>query len=351
MNADTGWYPEDWQHPADSPELDWIIAPDDDHPDPTPPEDRLAQEPESVEASERGQGHLASLLRGELPDTEDDLPPGARQFVQPGFPGLDLRNYSQNPQQKGWGAPCASSHATVALRLARVTVDARIAELVGLVMRECERRGYIFRAADTGAYNCRKIGGTNSWSNHAWALAIDVNWQTNPFTRPLRTDIPSWMHNLWNRYGFAWGGDYLPPTPCDAMHFEFMGSPQQAQIALSLARAELSGAHPVPGPSGVNSSTPFPYPHDHCFGLITDPSVRVHGGISAAEQVYVRYIQQRMQQLGYAPKTTGWADGVYENPTVAAVAAWQHARMPGTTKPGQVWWDDWAVLVNLKAHA
>jgi hypothetical protein len=349
----TGWYPTDWLNPADDPELHWIEPADDDHPDPVPPQERLDEEPGwDIQAEDRGQNDaIASLLRGFLPPEADEahIPPGARQFVQPGFTGLDLRDYSKLPDQKGWGAPCAAAHATVTLTYARVTVDARIAELVGLVMRACESRGYIFRAVDTGAYNCRKIAGTTTWSNHAWGLAVDCNWQSNPYTTGTTHDIPDWMHNLWNRYGFAWGGDYTGSRR-DYMHFEFMGTPQQALLALALARAELAGITPAPTPPvpTVDQSTAFPYDHTQYFGLITGPT-ESHGGIDAVEKAYVRYIQVRLQQEGFAPGTAGWADGVYEQETVDAAAAWQHAKMPGTTKFGEIWWDDWAVLVNRQA--
>ena len=63
--------------------------------------------------------------------------------------------------------------------------------------------------------------------------------------RPLTTDIPAWMVAMWNRYGFAWGGHYTG-TP-DAMHFEFMGTPAQADQMTALALRELApGATPPP---------------------------------------------------------------------------------------------------------
>lgn len=151
--------------------------------------------------------------------------------------GVNLSNYWQTLSQRGWGSPCSGQRATVRLSQAAVSVDVRLAELVGLIMRANERDGYGYRAADTGAYNCRRVAGTRSWSWHAWALAIDENWQTNPYTAPLRTDKPEWLVRRWNRYGFAWGGHYSGRK--DAMHFEFMGTPAQAQAALELARREL----------------------------------------------------------------------------------------------------------------
>jgi peptidoglycan hydrolase-like protein with peptidoglycan-binding domain len=46
---------------------------------------------------------------------------------------------------------------------------------------------------------------------------------------------------MWNRYGFAWGGNYNAPTVPDAMHHEFMGTPAQCVAATNLARTELGG--------------------------------------------------------------------------------------------------------------
>lgn len=360
-DGDAGWYPDNWISPVIDPDLPWVTPADDDRPDPVPPENRLAEEPawEGIRTADRGQNDaVASILRGFLPPEADDdfVPEGARRFVQPGFAGLDLRDYSKLPSGKGWGAPCAAARATVTLTHARVTVDARIAELVGLVLRACEARGYIFRAADTGAYNCRKIAGTNTWSNHAWALAIDVNWQSNPYTSAWVTDIPDWMHNLLNRYGFAWGGDYTGGKR-DFMHFEFMGTPQQAQLALALARAELGAGSvivtPSPTPVVPTGTWPlapggFPYSHDHCFGLITDPSAKVHGGINATERRYIIWIQQGLIATGcvggIGDWRSSWADGRYEGATVQAMALYQRRFEPRTTLFGQCWWDDYRDL-------
>lgn len=98
--------------------------------------------------------------------------------------------------------------------------------------------------------NCRAIAGTNVSSNHAWALAVDINSLANPFTRPRRTDMPPWMPPLWNRYGFAWGGNYNnngTTGPADSMHYEFMGTPADADAVTALALLELGGAPPSSG--------------------------------------------------------------------------------------------------------
>lgn len=166
---------------------------------------------------------------------------------------INLRDYSRTGAQRGWGAgwpSCGGAKAagtavvTAARSGTRFSVHKRIARLVSLLVDECERRGYLLKAGQTGGYNCRPIGGTSSPSNHSWGLAIDVNWQTNPMRRPLTTDIPAWMVELFNRYGFAWGGHYSG-TP-DAMHFEFMGTPDQADEMTALALRELSAPTAAP---------------------------------------------------------------------------------------------------------
>jgi len=85
----------------------------------------------------------------------------------------------------------------------------------------------------------------------------------------------------------------------------------------------------------------------HYFGLVSGPE-ESHGGGYEQERADVRAIQQRMIALGYVPGVTdphsGWADGVYEQPTVDAVAAWQRALALNTEFHGRVYLDDWYAL-------
>jgi hypothetical protein len=182
--------------------------------------------------------------RGKTPKvkTSKRLP---RRVYPTVVPGISLTNYSVGPSGKGWGGHCTGNRTTITLSNGvRITVRSEIAELATLLLNECLRRGYAIRQADTGAYNCRLIAGSDVWSNHAWGLAIDINWQLNPMRRPLTTNIPVWMRQLFNRFGFAWGGDYSG-TP-DAMHMEFMGTPAQAAAATVAARRELGAGGSTP---------------------------------------------------------------------------------------------------------
>lgn len=162
-------------------------------------------------------------------------------------PALNLSDYSRTAAQRGWGAgwpSCGGARnnlatITFARSGVRVTVHKRIARLVKILADTTEARGYLAKPGQTGAYNCRAIGGTNSPSNHSWGLAIDWNWQDNPFTTdPSKNHMPGWMPNLWARYGFAWGGWYSGKR--DYMHLEGMFTPEQADQLTALAIAELT---------------------------------------------------------------------------------------------------------------
>lgn len=77
-------------------------------------------------------------------------------------------------------------------------------------------------------YNYRKIEGTNTWSKHAYALAVDLNAPLNPMGVPTHTVMTdrqiSECHALEREsdYVLRWGGDFTRP---DAMHWEINQSP------------------------------------------------------------------------------------------------------------------------------
>lgn len=173
---------------------------------------------------------------------------------------INLRDYSRTAAQRGWGAgwpSCGGAKAagtaivTADLSGTRMSVHKRIARLVDLLCDATERRGFRLKPGQCGGYNCRAISGTSSPSNHSWGLAVDINWNDNPYTtNPRLRTIPDWMVAQWNRYGFAWGGHYTGSMK-DYMHFEFMGTPAQADQMTALALTELA-----PGASTTQPVTP-----------------------------------------------------------------------------------------------
>jgi hypothetical protein len=146
---------------------------------------------------------------------------------------------------KGWGGGwplCQGAAGNIvsvyaARSNARFNVHRRIAVLVDALIDRMEARGYLCKPAQCGAFNCRPIAGTQTSSNHAWGLALDINWTDNPYTSTGRRLIPDWVaDDIFNPYGFAWGGDYTTQRK-DFMHLEFLGSPTQADQMTALLTA------------------------------------------------------------------------------------------------------------------
>ena len=135
-------------------------------------------------------------------------------------------------QSRGWGPPCPDSQiVSISAGGRNFNVHRKVATIFQAFITELVDRGYPINKGqlDDWSYNCRKISGSNTWSNHAWGLAVDINSLTNPMKSPLTTDMPSWVRNeadLMARYGLRWGGEYSG-TP-DPMHFEFMLTPADA---------------------------------------------------------------------------------------------------------------------------
>lgn len=69
-----------------------------------------------------------------------------------------------------------------------------------------------------GCFNIRNIVGSNNYSNHSWAAAIDLSPATNGFN--MEGTISNIVIDAFKRQGALWGGDYIHRK--DKMHFEFV---------------------------------------------------------------------------------------------------------------------------------
>jgi hypothetical protein len=93
-----------------------------------------------------------------------------------------------------------------------------------------------------GSYNCRKISGTSNWSLHAYAIAIDVEWNYNPHLKKTNPDM-AWVYarckftpanyaavlRIKNTQGttmFRW----LGPVNADTMHWEIDVPPDKCKV-------------------------------------------------------------------------------------------------------------------------
>lgn len=160
-----------------------------------------------------------------------------------------IRGGAGTAADRGWGPGwpnCQSGHIVTIIRAdgIKLPVHRDLKVLIALLCDETERRGYNLVPGWCWGFACRAIRGSSSPSNHSWGLAVDLNAPTNPMTSPLKTDMPGWMPELWNSYGFRWGGDYSGRK--DAMHYEFMGSPADARGMTKKALWTLGGDELTP---------------------------------------------------------------------------------------------------------
>ena len=192
--------------------------------------------------------------------------------------------------------------------------------------------GYTIRASDTGAYNFRKMRGSNKWSNHAFGTALDVNWNTNPMQNPLKTDMPAGMiaeiENIRTVDGirvFRWGGRYTRKK--DAMHFEIMVTPKE------LARG-LAGENPAPNTPG---SKPAPAQKE-------DDDMMKHGDQGphiAKLQMTINGILSRSERVHPAHEDVPAikVDGKWGNETSRGL---MHAHLRAQQLLGRDWGNHWS---------
>lgn len=151
-----------------------------------------------------------------------------------------------NAYERGWGDPgkpgSLRARAWRAKNIRKVTVGGvtlyvhkEVAPLFIGLITDLNAQGYRIDKGpldDWGYANRDVRGRPGVKSNHAWGLAVDLNAATNPMTNDGRThtDLPSNVRSLAARWGLRWGGDYSGRK--DPMHFEFMGTPAQAQAVV-----------------------------------------------------------------------------------------------------------------------
>lgn len=179
--------------------------------------------------------------------------------------GYSTTSYGVRADAKGWGrgwtptqTACAAERDLVVVLTrdkARLPMRTAVAELVDILIEVMESRGYTAVNGWCWGYSCRNIAGGNNPSNHSWGLAFDLNAPRNPYTSSGQHDIPASVFALFRAYGFGVGADYSGAKK-DWMHFEFMGTPRDAELMTALARrAFQGGSTPAPQPQ---PSTPAP---------------------------------------------------------------------------------------------
>jgi hypothetical protein len=192
------------------------------------------------------------------------------------------------------------------------------------------------RAYDVGygvyrieSYNCRKVTGGSSRSAHSWPVAVDINPDTNPFSKAGRliTDMPREFVACFESEGFGWGGSWSSPK--DAMHF-------------SLAPSERGKPHPEDFDTGLEQQARQKWRETHGgidAGLAERPQPK-DAGLEAppfpgyamsydrwrrtkAADANVRAFQQRLKERRWNVAT----DGNFTKQVEAVVSAFQREKL------------------------
>lgn len=211
------------------------------------------------------------------------------------------------------GPRCNVPTAAVSAGGVKVVVRTELAALVKQLLSRTKAMGYTMHAASTGGYNCRYIAGTTTPSNHAYARAVDINWNENPHSYTFRSTIPPKVVKMWMNAGFYWGGHYSKP---DTMHFEYVG----AKSAIATYYRALTG-QPAPS-TPVVTETSFPSLSQ-----------------GSADKKAVTTLQYALVARG--SKIT--VDGIFGAKTKAAVIAFQKSK--GLAADGVVGPKTWPALL------
>lgn len=223
--------------------------------------------------------------------------------------------------RSAWGPGCATpaeltivhTWTGVAVTQRRGTEDAWRA--LDDVMRF---HAYAPRAGVTGGFNCRPITGGTGLSLHAFGIARDTNWDTNPYGPTLVTDRPPQMiidlaaiRTVDGAQVFRWGGTYSGNK--DAMHDEIAITP--AALARGINWDTVAGHVPP---------TPVPLPPGDPMATLTEAD------LSYLQALRVRDVLDLYAEVygpSFAPDHAGleyWiAQSVGKNPDGSDIGYWQ----------------------------
>lgn len=190
---------------------------------------------------------------------------------------------STSQLRKAWHTyECAAGEMVeIAFGPDRISVAPPTVDAWAALSRVLAHHGYTIRTTDTDSYNCRTITGGTEKSLHAFGIALDINWTTNPYidhpgTREVRFSDKPTQHGRaldvkqgladtdmtpgmiadavaiktkdGNRV-FEWGGHWNSVK--DAMHFEIDLSPDD--IGVGIDWTTVPDGEPVDTASATNA--------------------------------------------------------------------------------------------------
>ncbi len=179
-------------------------------------------------------------------------------------------SYNTSPALAEWEAQFVSNQSAIGrVKSGQVKAFPAILPLYEGFLRDITAGGYKIADVATSSFRCTSgtgktcIGRTiDAISNHAWALALDMNTNANPqktyvgvdgasaCATPIDTDLPQWVIRTAEKWGLYWGGygwsngcgspsDSRTSTSRDIHHFEFRGS---AELAVQIVTKNTGGS-------------------------------------------------------------------------------------------------------------
>jgi hypothetical protein len=185
-----------------------------------------------------------------------------------------------------------------------------------------QAHGYSLNSRECGSFVCRKITGGSGLSLHAYGIAQDWNWNSNPYRRrsggATITDMPPGMVADVKKIRakktgdavFRWGGDYN--TIMDAMHWEVVVSP--ADLSAGIDWTSVVGSE-----GGMPTASAEP-PSIETLG--SDNPLKMPVVKRGAKGPTVKKLQQELVEAGIDVDD----DGVFGKLTDAAVRKYQASR-------------------------
>lgn len=121
---------------------------------------------------------------------------------------------SSTSTKRYWSPRCRGPWAVVTLYGGgRVYIRPAIVEATKALDAILRTYNYKTYASQTGAFSCRPVAGTSSWSLHAYGVAMDINWLRNLYSYRLVTDMnlnmPADISRIRTNNGrqvWQWGG-------------------------------------------------------------------------------------------------------------------------------------------------
>lgn len=163
-----------------------------------------------------------------------------------------------------WGGRCRGPWARVGLYGgARIYVRPATVEAVKAMSAVLARYGYRAYASQTGAYACRRIGGSSQWSLHSYGIAVDINWLVNPYggyRRHIPNHVARALTNIRTNNGrrvWSWGGDWSGTK--DWMHFQIDCRPSDLATGINWKTVSGTPSGNIPKPP-VQAPAPAPKP-------------------------------------------------------------------------------------------